>query len=110
MRRLASAIIGHFAPKSSFFVSPGASSLKTRFLQVVVVCCAGLGLVSCGSAPKKESASGLPDRVLASQGVSSASTFGALIIINGQTDTVARAAELSAGNSPGLMAISPTRD
>jgi hypothetical protein len=93
----------HFAPKSSFFMSLGACRLRKRILVVVLGLCAGASLVSCGSSNTK-------DRVLASQGVTATQTFGGLILINGQLDTIERVAPLSAGSSPGLMAISPTRN
>lgn len=91
-------------------MSLGACRLKRRILAVVVVVWAGVSLVSCGSSPRKGGPSGLPERVLVSQGVTAAQTFGGLVIVNGQYDTVARAPELSAGSSPRLMAISPTRN
>jgi hypothetical protein len=48
--------------------------------------------------------------VLASQGVTATFTFGGLVIINGDNDTIPRLAPLSGGNSPGIMAISPSRN
>jgi hypothetical protein len=48
-------------------------------------------------------------RVLVSQGVTATFSFGGLRIINAQNDTAAPVGPLSAGSSPGLMAISPTR-
>src|SRR6202012_3887297 len=57
----------------------------------------------------KKPPSGLLTRVLASQGVSSNRTFGGLVIVNAQYDIIARAQEIGAGVSPGLMAISPNR-
>jgi hypothetical protein len=44
-----------------------------------------------------------------SQGVSSSTTLGGLFIIDAQKDVLARASEIGAGNTPGLMTISPTR-
>src|SRR5208337_3170379 len=105
-----SVIIHHFAPKTSFFMSLGACRLKKRILVVIVGLWASLSLVSCGSSKAKQAPSGLPERVLVSQGVTSAQTFGGLVIVNGYYDTIARVAPLSAGSSPGLMAISPTRN
>ena len=70
----------------------------------------GLNLSSCGSSSSKQTTSGLRERVLASQGVTSTSSFGGLVFVNGQNDTLARVSEIGAGVSPGLMAISPTRN
>jgi len=93
-------------------MSLGAFRLKRRILVLAVGLWAGLNLISCGgygtSAYKPPS--GLSNRVLASQGVTSSFSFGGLRIIDGQNDTLARASELSAGSSPGLMVISPTRN
>jgi hypothetical protein len=54
--------------------------------------------------------SGLSDRrLVASQSVLSPTAFPGLVIIDGADDTVARAARISAGISPGLMTVSPNR-
>lgn len=68
-------------------------------------------ITSCGGAKSSGPAvSGLVDRrLVASQSVSSPTAFPGLFIIDGANDTVARAAEISAGGSPGLMALSPNR-
>jgi hypothetical protein len=84
--------------------------LKKRILVLIVCLCAGISLISCGSSGNKGSASGVAERVLASQGVTSTSDFGALIIIDGQNDSLPRASSISAGSFPGLMAVSPTRN
>lgn len=51
----------------------------------------------------------LSTRVLASQDVNSSFTAGGLRIINGGNDTVPAIREIPAGNTPGLMVLSPTR-
>ena len=89
--------------------------MKRRILVLLVLTVglsAGLSLVSCGGYSTKTylPPSRLLERVLASQGVTSAFSFGGLRIINGQNDTLPGVAEMSAGSSPGLMAISPTRN
>jgi len=69
-----------------------------------------VGFVSCSggySIPKPPS--GLYQRVLASQGVSSLTSNPGLVIVNGQTDMLAPVAPISAGSSPGLMVLSSTR-
>ena len=50
----------------------------------------------------------LTERVLASQSASTPTATGALVIIDGELDTLGRGG-IGAGTSPGLMAISPQR-
>lgn len=83
-----------------------------RVLIVVAGLCVLLNLVACGGgrAPTR-TRSGLPHRVLASQSVTTFPiTAGGLVIVNGDNDTLPRAGSLDGGSSPGLMAISPTRN
>ncbi len=72
---------------------------------------ASFSLVSCGGGGPAiaKPPSGVTTRVLASQNVLSATAFPGLVIVDGQIDTLVRGREVSAGNSPGLMAISPDR-
>jgi hypothetical protein len=83
--------------------------LKKSALFHAVLVVASIGLVACNAAvhiplpPSK-----LTERVLASQSASSPTAFAGLVIIDGEYDTLARG-DISAGNSPGLMAISPER-
>jgi len=87
------------------------TGVTRRILVLVLVLvpglCASLSLMSCGYT-KTGPPSGLTNRVLASQGVTSTFSFGSLQIINGIYDTVPRVAPLSAGNSPGLMVVTPS--
>jgi hypothetical protein len=88
-----------------------ACRLKKRILVVVVGLSFGLSIVSCGgSSQKKVTTSNLPNRVLVSQGVTATLTFGGLVFIDGQNDTLARIPPLPGGTSPGLMAITPSRN
>jgi hypothetical protein len=91
-------------------MSLGACRLKRSILVLVLGLLTCLGFVSCGGYTKKGPPSGLCCRVLASQGVSATFSFGSLVMINGQYDILPRVAPLGAGSSPGLMAISPTRN
>jgi hypothetical protein len=92
-------------------MSLGACRLKKRILVLVVGLCASLSFNACGGYSKpKDPPSGLPDRVLASQGVTATLSFGGLVMINGYNDTLPRVAPIGAGSSPGLMAMSPTRN
>src|SRR6202035_862142 len=108
--RSGSVIIHHFAIKSPFFMSLGACRLKRSILVLMVGLCVCLSFIGCSSTGKKSPPSGLPHRVLASQSVTSTSTFGGLVIIDGNYDILPRIARLGAGSSPGLMAVSPTRN
>jgi len=92
-------------------MSLGAFRLKRRILVLALGLLAGLNLVSCsGYKAPTTPVNGIANRVLASQGVTATFTFGSLRVINGQNDTLPSTAPLSAGSSPGLMAISPTRN
>ena len=93
-------------------MSLGACRLKRRILVLVVGLWAGVNLLSCGGYTTKgyRPPSGLVNRVLASQGVTSTFSFGSLVFVNGLNDTLARVSPLSAGSSPGLMVLSPTRN
>lgn len=88
----------------------GACCLKNRVFALVVGLCTALGVSSCGGGSSTSKVSGLPERVLASQGVTTNTVFGGLVIVDGTNDTIARIAPISAGTSPGLMAISPSRN
>jgi hypothetical protein len=92
-------------------MSLGAFRLKRTVLVPVILVLASVGFISCGSSSSSihKPPSGLSTRVLASQDISSSSSVGGLIIVNAQTDILARASEISAGNTPGLMTLSPTR-
>jgi hypothetical protein len=85
-------------------------SVKRSILVLVVGLWASLSFISCGYNAKKGPPSGLCCRVLASQGVTATFSFGSLVLINGQFDVLPRVSPLGAGSSPGLMAITPTRN
>jgi len=90
-------------------MSLGASCLKRVALAVVVVL-GSVNFFSCGSYNSSvyKPPSGLTTRVLASQSVSSPTALPGLLIVDGATDTLGRGG-ISAGGSPGLMAVSPNR-
>src|ERR1039457_1359635 len=93
-----SVIIHHFAIKSPFFMSLGACRLKRHILVLVVGLWVGLGYMAYGGYSKpKFPPSGLQNRVLASQGVTSSFNFGGVAILNGFNDTIAPVSRLSAG-------------
>jgi hypothetical protein len=81
--------------------------LKKFALLCLILAAAGFVLISCGSAPHVATApSGISERVIASQSASSATALGALVVIDGQFNTLGRGA-INAGVSPALLAISP---
>ena len=86
-------------------------ALRLNKVAVSWVVLASVSLVSCGSGTSsfKKPPSGLTTRVMVSQNVSATTALGGLFIIDAQKDVLARASEISAGNNPGLMAVSPTR-
>ena len=94
----------------------GACRLKFDWKRVAALLPALLlvtsfGIVSCGGGGPHIAAppSRLTTRVLASQSVASPTAFPGLVIVDGEIDTLVRAGHISAGSSPGLMAISPDR-
>jgi len=84
--------------------------LKRVALVSVVSVLARMSFLSCGYSNSSyyKPPSGLTTRVLASQSVSSPTALPGLLIVNGANDTLGRGG-ISAGSSPGLMAISPDR-
>lgn len=68
-----------------------------------------LNLASCGGS-KTGPPSGYINRVLASQSVTAARSFGELVIVNGYNDSIPGISPIPAGTTPGLMAISPARN
>jgi hypothetical protein len=83
-------------------------SVSRRTLVPVLGLAASLSFLSCGASSAKNGGSELPDRVLASQGVTAANDAGGLVIIDGYNDVIPRLQRLSTGNSPGLMTTSPS--
>lgn len=84
--------------------------MKKRTLVLVVGVWTGLSFISCGGGAKTGPPSGLTQRVLASQGVATAVIPPGLIVIDGENDTLQRVAPIGAGNSPGLIVLSPSRN
>jgi hypothetical protein len=83
--------------------------LKKSALSLFVLVVGGVALVSCnGGVSIKKPPSGVTTRALASQSASGPASFAGLYILDGEIDTVVRSG-ISAGSSPGLMAISPER-
>ncbi|HEY1658839.1 MAG TPA: hypothetical protein VGG14_10865 [Candidatus Sulfotelmatobacter sp.] len=82
---------------------------KSALSFIILISTASFFLVSCnGSVHVNTPPSKLTERVLASQSASSPTAIGGLVIVNGEYDTLGRGG-ISAGTSPGLMAIDPER-
>lgn len=87
---------------------PGAFGLKRAVSVLSVLVCASLGFISCSSySSLKTPPSKTTTRVMVSQGVSGPVISGGLFILNGENDTLARAAEIQAGTAPGMIVLSP---
>ncbi|MFZ0806635.1 MAG: hypothetical protein WAN03_10655 [Candidatus Sulfotelmatobacter sp.] len=87
--------------------------MKRPILVLVIAACSALSILSCGgynANGNTKPPSSLLTRVVASEGVTSASTFGSLIIIDGYDDTIPRVAPMAAGTEPGMMVLSPSRN
>lgn len=85
---------------------------KSALSLVILLLIASFFLVSCnGSAHISLPPSKLTERVLASQSAATPTASPGLIVIDGEYDTLSTrgTAEISAGTSPGLMAVSPER-
>jgi len=81
---------------------------KSALLSAALVV-ASIALVSCGGGVHTATGpSKITTRVLASQSVTSPTASAGLVLIDGEIDTLARGG-ISAGGSPGLMAMSPDR-
>ena len=91
-------------------MSLGAFGLKRSVFVLVVLQLAALGLISCGGRKKSSSPSGFLNRVVASQGVSSSTSRPGMVLIDAYYNVIPSVAPIGAGNSPGLMAISPARN
>jgi hypothetical protein len=87
----------------------GALRLNKAVL-LFVLTLAGIGNLACGGGSHSTTAaSGIPTRVFASQSVFSPTANPGVLIIDGLLDTLATRPPISAGSSPGLMAVSPNR-
>jgi hypothetical protein len=85
--------------------------LNKTALLAAALAVATFSFVSCGSSGPSISKppSGVTTRVVASQSVATSASAPGLVVIDAEVDILARANEISAGISPGLMAISPNR-
>ena len=86
------------------------TTLKRAIAVLLLGVWASFSLNGCSKYNSTQSVGHLHQRVLASQGVTSATNFGSLIVVNGLNDTLAPVAPLSAGTSPTLEVVSPSRN
>jgi hypothetical protein len=71
---------------------------------------ASLILLSCGSTPSSSGGgSGLKYRAFVTNGVTSGSGFAGVYLVNAQTDVRAVVSPIAAGNTPGMMVLTPNR-
>ena len=85
--------------------------MKKAVLVAILLAVVSVSFLSCGySSAAYTPPSGLLQRVVISQRVSTGFTLGGLIILDAQNDTLpTRSGEISAGSSPGLLALSSNR-
>ena len=84
------------------------TTLKRAIAFILLGVWASFSLNGCSKYSNRQGASNLHQRVLASQGVTSANDFGGLVFVNGLNDTLAPIAPVSAGTSPTLEVVSPS--
>jgi hypothetical protein len=88
----------------------GVSSLKKLPITLFVLLLLSLIMLGCSSTPSTGgSGSGIKYRAFISNSVNAGSGAG-LYIVNAQTDVRAQVAPISAGNTPGMMAVTPNRN
>ena len=74
---------------------------------------AGLTLLNCGSSSNSSSTtttSGIKDRAFFSEEVSAGTISSGVYIVDAQNDTRPAASPISAGNTPGMMVLTPNRN
>ena len=71
---------------------------------------ATLTLLSCGATPSSSTqTSGLPYRALVTNGVSAGSGLAGAYLLNAQTDVRPNVSAILAGNTPGMMLVTPNK-
>ena len=87
----------------------GACRLNKRILALAVALCASLSFIACGPSQPTTGKPG-PFRVLAAQGVTTSVTFGGLVNLNGEFDTLSGLPTVSPPVSPNLIVVTPSRN
>lgn len=90
---------------------PGVPGLKSALFLLLLLLAASLTLLSCGSSTSGSSTttSGLKDRAFFTENVSSSSVSAGVYIVDAQKDVRAAVAPIGAGNTPGMMVLTPNR-
>lgn len=85
--------------------------MNKRILALAAALCASFNIIACGApTPANTAGPDLNERVLAAQGVNTVATFGKLVTINGEFDTLTNVPPISPPTAPNLLAITPTRN
>ena len=83
--------------------------MNKSILALALGLCASVTFIACGAPTPANSGPGLTERVLVSQGVTTAATVGGLVTLNGAFDTLTAVPKITPPTSPALMAITPSR-
>jgi hypothetical protein len=87
-----------------------SQSVKKALLSFLFLLPVSLILLSCGGTPNPGTgASGLPYRAFISNSVSAGTIGAGIFIVDAIHDIRANASPISAGNSPGMMVVTPNR-
>jgi hypothetical protein len=77
---------------------------------VLLLFAASLTLPSCGSSSSKSTGSGLTHRAFFTENVSAGTISAGVYIVDTQTDVRPPVSPISAGNTPGMMVLTPNRN
>ncbi|MBZ5654518.1 MAG: hypothetical protein LAO56_04470 [Acidobacteriia bacterium] len=84
--------------------------MKRALLLLLLLLAVGLTLLSCGSSySAPATTTGGTNRAFISEDVSAGSISAAVYILNAKTDVLAGVSPISAGNTPGMMLLTPNR-
>src|ERR1035438_9895660 len=87
-----------------------SQSVKKALLSFLFLLPVSLILLSCGGTPNPGTgASGLPYRAFISNSVSAGTVGAGIFIVDAIHDVRANASPITAGNSPGMMVVTPNR-
>ncbi len=87
-----------------------SNGLKRVLIFLLSLLPASLVMLSCGSTPSGSTqTSGLKYRAFITNSVSAGSSVAGVYIVNAQTDVRPNIAPMSAGNTPGMMVVTPNR-
>lgn len=84
--------------------------MKRVLIPLLFLLAASMVSLSCGnSSPASTQTSGLKYRAFISNGVSAGTLSAGVYIIDAQNDVRGRSSAISAGNTPGMMVVTPNR-